>query len=299
MKSVRIAVVGSLNMDLVVSMSRMPKIGETLQGDDLHTIPGGKGANQAVGCAKLGAQVAMIGAVGQDGFGDVLLAQMTAHGIHTEAIVRRDDCSTGTATILHTFDDNCIVIVSGANGKVTPEQVHQHAQLIQEADALLVQLEIPLPAVQAALEIAREAGVRTVLNPAPAVKLPAELLQLVDFITPNETEFELLSGATYANESELLGGMQQWEMTGPRLLLTRGEKGVAMLVAGSLTTIPAPLVQVVDTTGAGDACNAAFTVALAQGEEVLEAATIAVKAASLSVTRFGAQAGMPLLAELS
>ncbi|WP_082927737.1 ribokinase [Paenibacillus oryzisoli] len=299
MKTVRIAVVGSLNMDLVVSMNRMPKIGETLQGDELHTIPGGKGANQAVGCAKLGAQVSMIGAVGQDGFGDVLLAQMASHGIHTDAIVRRDDCSTGTATILHTRDDNCIVIVSGANGKVTPEQVRQHANLIREADALLVQLEIPLPAVQAALEIAREAGVRTVLNPAPAVALPAELLQLVDFITPNETEFELISGGTYANEQELLAGMQQWETEGPRLLLTRGEQGVAMVARGELATIPAPRVQVVDTTGAGDACNAAFTVALAQGKEVLEAATIAVKAASLSVTRFGAQAGMPLLSELN
>lgn len=298
MKPVRIAVVGSLNMDLVVSLSRMPKIGETLQGDELHTIPGGKGANQAVGCAKLGAQVSIIGAVGQDGFGDQLYAQMEKHGIHTHGIVRAD-CSTGTATILHTPVDNCIVVVAGANGKVTPEQVKQYAQLIQEADVLLVQLEIPLPAVQMALEIARRAGVRTVFNPAPAVVLPTEMLQVVDFITPNETEFELLSGSAYADDFELQQGMQRWEANGPRLLLTRGEKGVALLVAGNLHTIPAPRVQVVDTTGAGDACNAAFSVALAQGYDILEAAAIAVKAASLSVTRFGAQAGMPLLAELS
>lgn len=298
MEPVRIVVVGSLNMDLVVSMSRMPKMGETLHGDELHTIPGGKGANQAVGCAKLGAQVDMIGAIGQDGFGDQLYAQMEKHDINTSGIVRYADSSTGTATIMHTPEDNCIVIVAGANGKVTSEHVLQYASRIEQADVLLVQLEIPLPAVQTALEIARRAGVRTVLNPAPAVPLPAEMLRLVDFITPNETEFELLSGAAFMDEAELLQGMQRWEASGPRLLLTRGEKGVALLVEGELQTVPAPRVTVVDTTGAGDACNAAFCVALAQGNDVVEAATMAVKAASLSVTRFGAQAGMPTLEEL-
>lgn len=285
-------------MDLVVSMERMPRIGETVHGDELHTIPGGKGANQAVGCAKLGAHVSMIGAVGQDAFGGVLLAQLEQHGMHTDAIARMEG-TTGTATIMHTPEDNCIVIVAGANGRVTPELVQQHAALIQEADVLLVQLEIPLEAVQAALEIARRAGVRTVLNPAPAAKLPDELLKLADFITPNETEFELLSGASYTNEEELLAGMQNWEKAGPRLLVTRGEKGTSLLLDGKLHTVPAPRVQVVDTTGAGDAFNAAFCVAWAGGSGVLDAAQFAVKAASISVTRFGAQAGMPALEELS
>lgn len=241
----------------------------------------------------------MIGAIGEDGFGDQLYAQMEKHGINTSGIVRYADSSTGTATIMHTPEDNCIVIVAGANGKVTPEHVMQHASRIEQADVLLVQLEIPLPAVQAALEIARRAGVRTVLNPAPAVPLPAAMLRLVDFITPNETEFELLSGAAFGDEAALLQGMQRWEATGPRLLLTRGEKGVVLLVEGELQTIPAPRVTVVDTTGAGDACNAAFCVAIAQGNDVVDAATMAVKAASLSVTRFGAQAGMPTLEELA
>ncbi|MDD9268944.1 ribokinase [Paenibacillus sp. GCM10023248] len=298
MKHSRIAVVGSLNMDLVVSMRKMPRIGETVHGDALHTIPGGKGANQAVGCAKLGAHVSMIGAVGQDAFGDVLLAQLEQHGIHTEAVVRMEG-TTGTATIMHTPEDNCIVVVPGANGRVTPELVTRHAALIQEADVLLVQLEIPLEAVQAALQIARSAGVPAVLNPAPAVKLPQALLQLADFITPNETEFELLSGAAYASEDELQAGMQRWEEAGPKLLVTRGGKGISLLQDGRLHTVAAPSVQVVDTTGAGDAFNAAFCVAWAGGLAVSDAAQFAVRAASLSVTRFGAQAGMPTLEELN
>lgn len=298
MKQVRIAIVGSLNMDLVVSMKKMPRIGETVHGDELHMIPGGKGANQAVGCAKLDAHVSLIGAVGQDSFGDELLRQIEMHGIDTGAIERIGSCSTGTATIMHTPQDNCIVIVAGANGHVTPELVTQHAALIQDADILLVQLEIPLDAVRTALEIARKAGVRTVLNPAPAMTLPRDVLQLVDFLTPNETEFELLSNETYSDEEELLLGMQRWEEDGPCLIVTRGEKGVSLLLDSEIHTLPAPSVQVVDTTGAGDAFNAAFCVYLASGADMRTAVQRAVKAASLSVTRFGAQAGMPTMEEL-
>ncbi|MDF2923659.1 MAG: ribokinase [Paenibacillaceae bacterium] len=299
MRLAKIAVAGSLNMDLVVSMKRMPKVGETVQGEELHQIPGGKGANQAVGCAKLGAEVSMIGAVGQDSFGTVMLKQMESHSIHTRSIAVIEGCSTGTATIMHTPEDNCIVIVAGANGHMTPELVMSHAKLIGEADILLTQLEIPLPAVTAALTIAKEAGVTTVLNPAPAVPLSREILRLVDYITPNETEFELLSGRTYQNETELLDGMKNWEHSGPRLLVTRGEKGTSFLQDGQLCTIAAPKVEVVDTTGAGDAFNAAFCVALAGGAQIRDAVQFAIKSASLSVTRFGAQAGMPTLEEIN
>ncbi|NEW08403.1 ribokinase [Paenibacillus sp. SYP-B3998] len=299
MKQPHIVVVGSLNMDLVVSMPRMPKLGETVSGTDIHTIPGGKGANQAIGCAKLGAKVTMIGAVGQDEFGDKILRQMKDHGIEPSCISRMDNVPTGTATIFHTSEDNCIVIVAGANGNCTPEFVSAYESLILTADVLLVQLEIPIESVAKALEIARKCSVRTVLNPAPAQKLSKGLLHLVDYLTPNETEFELLSGASYANDEDLRLGMRDWQDEfGPQLLITRGKHGGSFLYEGSLHTVPAPKVSVVDTTGAGDAFNAAFSVALASGKELNESVQFAVKSASLSVTRFGAQDGMPTLEEL-
>ncbi|CAE6458824.1 unnamed protein product, partial [Rhizoctonia solani] len=150
-------------MDLVLSMERMPRMGETIQGDSIHYISGGKGANQAVGCARLGADVVMIGAVGGDAFGSQILARMRGFGVDTAAIAELKDAATGTAAILHTEGDNCIVIVPGANGRCTPEMIETHRAYIAGADALIVQLEIPLPAVETALRIAREAGVRTIL----------------------------------------------------------------------------------------------------------------------------------------
>ncbi|SDO19117.1 ribokinase [Paenibacillus sp. yr247] len=295
----RITVVGSLNMDLVVSMQRMPRIGETVNGHEMHIIPGGKGANQAVGCAKLGAQVLLIGAVGKDSFGDELLIKLETTGICTDSIVRLDDYSTGTATIFHTPQDNCIVVVAGANGQCTPELVVHCEAKIREADVLLVQLEIPLDSVQTALRIARSAGVITVLNPAPAVRLPKEILDLTDVLTPNETEFELLSGASYGSDVELQQGMLRWEQNGPRVIVTRGEKGASLIKDGVLHTVPTRSVHVVDTTGAGDAFNAALCFSLAGGGDILDAVDTAVKAASISVTRLGAQAGMPTMEEVS
>ncbi|ANE48700.1 ribokinase [Paenibacillus swuensis] len=294
-------------MDLVVSMQRMPKTGETVMGEGIHTIPGGKGANQAIGCAKLGAQVTMIGAVGEDGFGDAIVRQMEKHGIATDTIARLTDTSTGTATIFHTPEDNCIVIVPGANGHCTPASIEGYISLIQGADLVLVQLEIPLETVREALKLAREAGVATVLNPAPARELPVELLGLADYITPNETEFEALTGEAYASEEALEAGMRCWqEANGPKLLVTRGKLGVSFLEQAEgglplaqLRTVPAPVVDAVDTTGAGDAFNAAFSYCVASGHTLESAVSFAVKAASLSVTRFGAQDGMPTLEEVS
>ncbi|MCU6707721.1 ribokinase [Paenibacillus sp. J5C_2022] len=299
-KKPKVTVVGSLNMDLVVSMPRMPKQGETLTGDAIHYIPGGKGANQAVGCARLGAEVTMIGAVGSDGFGERILQDMRRYGVSAEAIAVLANKPTGTASIFHTPEDNSIVIVPGANGAVTPEMIDAHASAITSADIVLLQLEIPLDAVVRALQIARAGGVRTVLNPAPAVPLPQELLTLCDFVTPNEHEFELLSSLALGESDELIEqGIRVWEERyGNKLLMTRGKHGVSYLDDSRLRTAPAPFVEAVDTTGAGDCFNAAVCYGLASGWEMGRAVPFAVKAASLSVTRFGAQAGMPTLQEV-
>ncbi|QGQ95229.1 ribokinase [Paenibacillus psychroresistens] len=298
MKQPHIVVIGSLNMDLVISTSRMPKLGETITGQQMHTIPGGKGANQAVGCSRLGAKVSMVGAVGNDSFGKQIISQLGNYGVDVHPILV-SDAPTGSAIIFHTPEDNCIVIIPGANELCDAELVSNFESLIYGADLLLVQLEIPLNSVYTALKIAREAGVCTVLNPAPARELSVDLLKLVDYLTPNETEFELLSGATYKSEDDLYAGMMKWQQEyGPKLFVTRGKNGVSYLLDGSLRTVDAPKVEVVDTTGAGDCFNAAFSCCLASGQSVADAAAFAVKAASLSVTKFGAQNGMPSMEDM-
>ncbi|MEO3946292.1 ribokinase [Gorillibacterium sp. CAU 1737] len=302
MRQPRIAVVGSLNMDLVVTAPRMPQAGETLTGESIHTISGGKGANQAVACARLGAQVDMIGAVGDDAFGRSLLSELEANGVSTEAVARLSNTPTGIASILHTAEDNSIVIVPGANGCVTASLVEAAAERIRQADVLLVQLEIPLDAVEASLRIARANWVRTILNPAPARSLPDSILYLADYFTPNETEFAFFreaSGLAPASDSDweqALAGW--WQRYGHQVILTRGREGASTLIGDQPVTVAAPAVQAVDTTGAGDCLNGAFGFGLASGWSLEQALAFAVKSASLSVTRFGAQAGMPTLREV-
>ncbi|MDF2715642.1 MAG: ribokinase [Paenibacillus sp.] len=295
-----IVVVGSLNMDIVLTMSRMPQVGETVAGQHIHYVPGGKGANQAVGCAKLGADTAMVGAVGGDSFGSQLLDNMSECGVHTEAVTVISQTATGTAAIFHTKEDNCIVVVPGANETVTPEYIERHRSLIQSADLVLLQLEIPIPAVRRALELAREAGVRTVLNPAPVHPDAEQVVALADVLTPNESEFALLCGQAADTEEALRDQMRQWQQThSQRLVVTRGKAGAACLdEQGELHTIPSLPVEVVDTTGAGDTLNAALSVGLASGRGFREALEYAVKAASLSVRKFGAQGGMPTREEM-
>ncbi|TLS49602.1 ribokinase [Paenibacillus antri] len=303
MKTPNIVVVGSLNMDLVVSSRRMPRVGETIEGEAIHYIPGGKGANQAVGCGKLGANVAMIGAVGDDAFGSQLIDGLGQAGVKTDAVARLPGVPTGTATILHTPEDNCIVIVPGANAHVSPDAIERSRAIIEAADLLLVQLENPLPAVERALAIARAAGVAAILNPAPAKALPDELIALADWVTPNETEFAALVGESDAgavqDDASLAAAIERWEARyGNRLVVTLGSRGAATALDGRLVVAPAPRVTPVDTTGAGDCLNAAFAFGIASGQPAEDALAFAVRAASLSVTRFGAQAGMPTRAEV-
>lgn len=308
MKRPRIVVVGSLNMDLVVSTARMPLVGETIKGQSIHYIPGGKGANQAVGCARLGADVHMVGAVGDDLFGRQIYSEMEQAGVSMEHVAIIPAVPTGTATIIHTNKDNCIVIVPGANDWVTPDRVESSRTMIEQADVLLVQLEIPLESVERALQIARSAGVRTVLNPAPAQSLTTELIKLADYVTPNETEFALLGGSDITGEKEfwqelkledLKASMLVWqERYDNTIIVTRGVHGASYYIEGQLQTVPALEVEAVDTTGAGDCLNAALGFGLALGWNLELSLTFAVRAASVSVTRFGAQAGMPTREEV-
>lgn len=293
----RIVVVGSLNMDLVAVAPRLPARGETLIGTRHFTAHGGKGANQAYAAARLGGDVAMIGRVGQDAFGESMRANLSGAGCDVQA-VRTVPGPSGVALILVSDEgDNSIVVAPGANHVFAPQDLAQDSAGLAQAGLLLLQLESPMDTVIAAARRARAAGAMVVLDPAPAVPaLPSELLAAVDWITPNETEACLLAG----RPAEDLSPAQAWDIA--RRLQGLGARGVivklggrgCLLVQGERAEhIPAPQVTVADTTAAGDTFNAALAVALSEGASMAEACAFAVRAAALSVTAFGAQSSMP------
>lgn len=287
----RIVIVGSLNMDLVIRAPRHPQPGETLTGSAFLTIPGGKGANQAVAAARLGAAVAMIGKVGQDAFGDALRANLAGAGVEVEHVTRSTE-ATGVALItVSAAGENTIVLAPGANAAVTPEDATGCANIIRQADALLLQLEVPLPAVQAAAEIAAAHGVPVILNPAPAQPLPSSLLRHVTHLIPNEHEAALLSGGR-AHDPETLA--RRVQALGPRsVVVTLGAAGALALDGDTITHVPSFPVTVVDSTAAGDAFVAAFGVALSEGRPPAEAARWGCAAGALACTVLGAQPSLP------
>jgi ribokinase len=292
-----IVVVGSINMDLVVRTARIPRPGQTVLGRDFRTFPGGKGANQAVGVAKLGYAVAMVGKLGRDSFGDELFARLGAEGVGREAI-QRVAIQSGVAFItLDEGGENCIVVAPGANADLEPEDLEKHSELIRSAGMVLLQLEIPLQTVQTACAIAKAAGVPVMLDPAPAAALPASLLRQISWLTPNESEARPVLG-----EACSIGDSDDVRRTAEELL----ERGVANVVVkmgsrgsyvatadGSRDAVPAVSVEAIDSTAAGDAFNAAFAVALMRGSSPLNAAHFASAAAAISVSREGAQPSMP------
>ncbi len=290
-----ILVVGSLNMDLVVRSPRHPQPGETLLGTEFHTFPGGKGANQAVAAARLGGQVKLIGRVGADAFGDALLQTCSQDGVDTRYVEPLQDAPTGIAQI--TVDDagqNTIVVVPGANGKLSPPDLLSAAPAFEGASVVVIQLEIPLLTVTYAADLARRHGARVVLNPAPAQPLSATCLEQVDVLIPNQSEAALLTGCTSANDAA-----RRLMALGVRsVIVTMGEGGVLVAEGETATHLPAHRVSVVDTTAAGDAFVGAFAVALAQGRTVREAAAWGNAAGALAVTRAGAQPSLPARAEL-
>jgi ribokinase len=290
-----IVVVGSLNMDLVVRAPRHPQVGETIIGSDFGTYPGGKGANQAVAAARLGGAVKMIGRVGQDDFGQALLRNVSDNGVDTTFILRDPLSATGVALI--TVDDagqNTIVVASGANARLTPEDVARAETAFEGASVLLLQLETPLLTISAAIQLAQRYGLRVVLNPAPAQKIDAGLLAAADYLIPNQTELALIAGLQPLDEAVAV--LQRWGV--PNLIVTLGEQGVLIAEGGRQTRLPAHPVEVVDTTAAGDAFVGAFAVALTQGLSTQESAAWGNAAGALAVTRPGAQPSLPNRAEL-
>ncbi|KER71812.1 ribokinase [Burkholderia cepacia] len=299
----RVTVVGSLNMDLVVRAPRLPLPGETLAGHAFAQAAGGKGGNQAVAAARLGAQVAMIGCVGADAHGAALRAGLEAEGIDCAGLATSASAATGVALIV--VDDtsqNAIVIVAGGNGEVTTDTVAQHEAALASADVVICQLETPPDAVFAALSAGRRLGRTVVLNPAPAVApLPDGWLPLVDYLIPNEVEAAALTALPVRDPAEAEAAARALQASGARnVLVTLGARGVLALTAdGAARHYPAPAVQAVDTTAAGDTFIGGFAAQLAAGADVDTAIRFAQRAAALSVTRAGAQPSIPTLAELA
>ncbi len=291
----KILVVGSINMDLVVRPPRLPLPGETILAGSFDTSPGGKGANQATAAALLGGPVAMIGRVGLDGFGDEMLAGMASSGIDTGGIQPTPDAPTGVALI--TVDDraeNTIVVASGANMRLTPEDVAAREDLFEQAALLVLQLETPVPSSLKAIELAHKHGMKVVLNPAPAQKLDAGMLRQIDYLIPNEGELMGLTG-----ESSLEAGIRKAREIGvSTLVVTMGEQGALLVDESGEQMVPAFRVVPVDTVAAGDAFVGAFTVALSEGKTTREAARWACAAAAIAVTRKGAQPSLPKRAEV-
>ncbi|XEC95293.1 ribokinase [Paenibacillus tarimensis] len=294
MKKPKLVVIGSLNMDIVVETDRYPRVGETIMGSRIRFIPGGKGANQAVAGARLGAETAMIGAVGEDSFGDELLRSLQGDGVDVSGVKRIAGASTGIASIYVAQGDNSIIIVPGANQRLEPADIDRNEDKLREADIVLLQLEIPVETVLYAARKANMLGKKVVLNPAPAQQLPGELFEYADFITPNRTELSQYTGMLAEGEALEPAMRRMKEMGASHVITTLGSEGSAYLSDdGAMRTIPAHKVPVVDTTGAGDCYNAGLAYSIAAGHNIEEAMTYAALVSALAVTKFGAQAGMP------
>jgi len=291
-----VVVVGSSNTDMVVKTKRIPRVGETVTGGDFVMAAGGKGANQAVAAARLGAAVTFVARVGQDMFGDRAIEGYKEEGINVDYIFRDPENATGVALILvDEQGENLISVASGANHALTTEEVEQAAERIQAADVLMLQLEIPLDVVCRAAELAANAGVPVILDPAPAPDspLPTSLLRHVTYITPNETEAQKLTGLAVEDESSARQAAQRLIEQGARnVVVTLGAKG-ALVVGEETFFVPAQRVEALDSTAAGDAFNGGLAVALAQGEALYEAVRQASLVGAVSVTRMGAQPSLP------
>lgn len=296
----RVCVVGSSNIDLTFRTARLPKPGETLAGQAFQLGFGGKGANQAVMAARLGASVTMIGRVGRDLFGEQTRHNYQQHGIDTTHVLSDAGRPTGVASIV--VDDaaqNCILLVAGANAGLSPADVRAAASAIESAEVLLCQLEVPMETTREALGIARAAGVRTILNPAPAAPLPDELLRLADLCIPNETEIELLTGQRVTTPAEAEQAARVLLRRGAgALLVTLGPQGVLLVEGRTVEHLPSVPVAAVDASGAGDAFIGSLAVFLVKGLPLREAARRANIAAALSVTRPGTQASFPSRTEI-
>ncbi|MEY8738830.1 ribokinase [Bacillales bacterium AN1005] len=287
---IKMTTIGSSSIDLVVTAAKRPNQGETIIGESFKTVPGGKGANQAVAAARLGADVKMIGCVGADEFGDKIVNNFTANGVDTTNVERVTHTETGTAHITLAEGDNSIIVVKGANDYVTPDLVEKALDVILASDIVLIQQEIPEETVEYVAEICFANDVPLLLNPAPARPISKNVIERAAYLTPNETEAAILF-----KDKDITEVIKEFPN---KLLVTEGKNGVRYSDGVKERLIPAYSVEAVDTTGAGDTFNAAFAVAVAEGKSMEDSIRFANRAASLSVTKFGAQGGMPTREEV-
>lgn len=284
-----IVVIGSINIDLVTEAKKFPKMGETIIGSSFNTFFGGKGANQAVCAARLGANVQFIGCVGKDVHGLEAISNLSSNNVEVKAIRKIEGTSTGIAQITIAEDDNSIIIVEGANAKLTKNIIDENLDILLEADLVLLQLEIPLETVEYVIDVCHKNGISTVLNPAPAMKLSNDLMDKATYIIPNETEYSVIYNGTYTD------GLKKYPN---KLIVTRGANGVDYYNGKEIVTIEAHIVEVVDATGAGDSFNAGFCVGIINGLSLFEAISFGNKVASFSIQKLGAQTSMPYSNEM-
>ncbi|MCP8635124.1 ribokinase [Pseudomonas mosselii] len=298
----KVVVVGSLNMDLVARAQRLPRGGETLAGESFFTVPGGKGANQAVAAARLGASVAMVGNVGDDAYGQQLRRALEVEGIDCQGVGVCSGVSSGVALIVvDAASQNAIVIIPGGNGLLGPESVRRFDSLLQQAEVIICQLEVPTATVAWTLARGRELGKKVILNPAPASgPLPVEWFAHIDYLIPNESEAEALAGLPVNDlDSARRAGRRLRRMGAGKVIVTLGAQGALLVDDGDGRHFPAPEVEAVDTTAAGDTFVGGFAAGLARGLPEEQAIIVGQRAAALSVTRAGAQPSIPYLRELT
>lgn len=286
----KIVVIGSCNIDVTVESERFAHPGETLFGKKLNLYPGGKGANQAVAAARLGAEVTMVGCIGDDMYGEMMLKTLKDNNIDCSCLEVLPGENTGTAHITVAEEDNTIYVIKAANDKVEPKHVDAALEKIKAADIVMLQHEIPFATIHYAIRKCAELGVPVLLNPAPVAPVPEDIVELVTFLTPNEHEAAILFEGK--STEEILVANEN------KVIMTLGSKGVAYGDKGQVVKVPAFKVTPLDTTGAGDTFNGAFAVARAMGKDIAESIRFGNAAAALSVQRKGAQGGMPYLKEV-
>lgn len=295
----KIVVIGSINMDLVTICERAPRGGETLLGKKFMQIPGGKGANQAVTMGKMKSPVSMLGKIGREGMGDILLDSMKKDGIDISNIEYCDETTGIAKIIVEENGQNRIIVVPGANYEVDSSYIDRHLDAIKNCDILVTQLEIPIETVKYSLKKAKEFGKITILNPAPATKLDEEIILNSDYIIPNETELELLSGMSITDEKSVINAADVLLKKGVKgLIVTLGSKGCMYISKVERKAFPAYRVKAIDTTAAGDSFIGGFVNGLASGLNFEESIDRGTKVAAISVTRIGAQTSIPTLEEV-
>ena len=296
----RILVIGSSNTDMTIKSDNLPLPGQTILGGRFVMGPGGKGANQAVAAKRLGGNVEFICKVGHDIFGKNAADGYKKEGIDISHILYSTEPSGVALILVDKTGENVISVAPGANGDLSVEDIESIANVIKEADYLILQLEIPTDAVIRAAKIAHEAGVYVILNPAPACRLPNELFQYISLITPNQTETELMTGVKLINEQSFITAVENFNRMGVKdVIITLGSKGSLVCYDGKNEFVPAIKVDAVDATAAGDTFCGAVCVALSQGKNLKEAAVFATKAASLTVQKMGAQDSIPSINDIN